>query len=211
MKLLFDFLPVALFFVVFKYAEAHKAWAASFATAHMGFLVSGGTVGEREAPILLATVMVILATAAQVAYLKLRRREVPKMLWVSLGLIVVLGALTIYLKSETFIKWKPTLLYWAFAAVLALAPLVANRDVLRSVMGGQITLPDGVWRKLTLSWIAFFVAMGVLNLWIAYTFSTGAWVNFKLFGGIGLMLLFVLAQGVVIARHMPREPDEPAA
>lgn len=206
MKLLFDLLPVALFFVVFKYADAHKAWAATFATSHLGFMVSGGTVGEKEAPVLLATVVVILATALQVLYLRLRRQEIPKMLWVSLGLIVVLGALTIYLKSDTFIKWKPTLLYWALAAVIALAPWVAGKNVLKSVLGGQFTLPDEVWRRLTWAWVAFFVAMGFLNLWVAYTLSTDAWVNFKLFGGFGLVMAFMVAQALYLSRHMPEEP-----
>lgn len=208
-KILFDFLPVALFFVVFKYADAHKAWAASFATGHLGFLIGGGVVGEKEAPILLATAVVIVATAAQVVVLKLLRRNVPRMLWVSLGLVVVLGALTIYLKSDTFIKWKPTLLYWAFAAVIALAPIVAGKGVLQAVMGGQFELPAEVWKRLTIAWVVFFAAMGALNLWVAYTLSTDAWVNFKLFGGIGLLLAFMVGQGVYLTRHLPDEPDEP--
>ncbi|MCB0882469.1 MAG: septation protein A [Thermoleophilia bacterium] len=206
MKLLFDLLPVALFFAVFKYADAHKAWAASFATAHLGFMVSGGTVGEKEAPVLLATVVVIAATALQVLYLRLRKQEIPKMLWVSLGLIVVLGSLTIYLKSETFIKWKPTLLYWAFAAVIALAPWVAGKSVLKALLGGQFTLPDEVWRRLTWAWVAFFAAMGFLNLWVAYTLSTDAWVNFKLFGGFGLVMAFMVAQALYLSRHVAEEP-----
>ena len=202
MKLLFDFLPIILFFVAFKYAEAHKAWAASFATGQLGFLVSGGEVGPSEAPVLLATVVVIAASLAQVAWLKLRGRKVDTMLWVSLGLVVVLGGATIYFHNETFIKWKPSVLYWAMGLSFWLSPLLFGKNLLRALMGAQMQLPARVWHRLNFAWVAFFAAMGLLNLWVAYSYSTDIWVDFKLFGGIGLMLLFTLAQGLYLNRHL---------
>ena len=202
MKLFFDFLPIILFFVAFKYAEAHKAWAASFATGQLGFLVSGGEVGPSEAPVLLATVVVIAASLAQVAWLKLRGRKVDTMLWVSLGLVVVLGGATIYFHNETFIKWKPSVLYWAMGVAFWISPLLFGRNLLRSLMGAQMQLPARVWHRLNFAWVAFFAAMGLLNLWVAYSYSTDIWVDFKLFGGIGLMLLFTLAQGLYLNRHL---------
>jgi intracellular septation protein len=208
MKLLADFLPIILFFAAFKYADGNKEWAAAFAAEHFGFLVSGGKVGPGEAPVLLATVVVIVATLVQVLVLKLRGRKVDTMLWVSLVLVVVLGGLTIWFHSETFIKWKPTLLYWVMAGAFALGPLLFGKNLLRLLLGEQLQLPDPVWRRLNWAWIAFFAVMGSLNLWVAYTFSTNIWVNFKLFGSIGLMLLFTLAQGLYLSRHLP---DEPAA
>lgn len=201
MKLLLDFLPILLFFGTFKYAEAHKAWAASFATQHLGFAVAGGVVGVEEAPVLLATVVVIVATMAQVAWIKLNGRKVDLMLWVSLALVVVLGGLTVWFHSETFIKWKPTLLYWTMGAAFAIAPLF-GKNLLRVLLGEQLQLPDPVWARLNWAWITFFALMGALNLWVAYSFSTDTWVNFKLFGGIGLMLLFTLAQGVYLSRRL---------
>ncbi len=211
MKILLDFLPILLFFVTFKYAEAHKAWAAAFATEHLGFIVSGGIVGEEEAAVLLATVVVILATVVQVALLKARGRKVDLMLWVSLVLVVVLGTLTVWLHSDTFIKWKPTLLYWAMGLALLLGQLVFGRNLLRLLMGEQLKLPDPVWQRLNIAWIAFFASMGALNLWIAYRFSTDAWVNFKLFGTLGLMLVFTIAQGLYLSRWLEDEaPDPPA-
>ncbi|MEI6025212.1 MAG: septation protein A [Betaproteobacteria bacterium] len=207
MKLLFDFLPILLFFGTFKYAEAEKAWAADFATRHLGFMVSGGKVGLGEAPVLLATVVVIAATLAQVAWLKLRRRKVDTMLWVSLALVVVLGGLTIWFHSETFIKWKPSALYWAMGLCLWLSPLLFNRNLLKVLLGEQLQLPGKVWHRLNFAWVAFFGIMGFLNVWVAYSFSTATWVNFKLFGGMGLMLLFVLVQGLWISRYV--EPDAP--
>jgi intracellular septation protein len=205
MKLLFDFLPIILFFGTFKYAEAEKAWAADFATRHLGFMVSGGKVGLGEAPVLLATVVVIAATLAQVAWLKLRRRKVDTMLWVSLALVVVLGGLTIWFHSETFIKWKPSALYWAMGLCFWLSPLLFNRNLLKVLLGEQLQLPGKVWHRLNFAWVAFFGLMGFLNIWVAYSFSTATWVNFKLFGGMGLMLLFMLAQGLWISRYL--EPD----
>jgi intracellular septation protein len=208
MKLLFDFLPIILFFAAFKYAEAHKAWAASFATSQLGFLVSGGEVGPSEAPVLLATVVVIAASLAQVAWLKLRGRKVDTMLWVSLGLVVVLGGATIYFHNETFIKWKPSVLYWAMGLSFWLSPLLFGKNLLRALMGAQMQLPARVWHRLNFAWVAFFAAMGLLNLWVAYSFSTDVWVDFKLFGGIGLMLLFTLAQGLYLSRYLKDDAED---
>lgn len=210
MKILLDFLPILLFFVTFKYADGHKDWAAAFATERLGFVVAGGRVGIEEAPVLLATVVVVVATMIQVAWLKARGRKVDLMLWVSLVLVVVLGALTIWLHSDTFIKWKPTLLYWAMGLALFVGQSFLGRNLLRLLMGEQLTLPDAVWRRLNLAWIAFFAAMGVLNLWVAYTFSTDTWVNFKLFGSLGLMLVFTVAQGFYLSRYLHDEPAEGA-
>lgn len=205
MKLLADFLPIILFFAAFKVAGGDKDAAATFASEHFGFLVSGGSVGPGEAPVLLATVAVIVATLAQVLVLKLRGRKVDTMLWVSLVLVVVLGGLTIWFHSETFIKWKPTLLYWVMGGAFLLGPLLLRRNLLRLLLGEQLHLPDPVWQRLNWAWVAFFAAMGALNLWVAYTFSTDTWVNFKLFGGIGLMLVFTLAQGLYLSRFLPEE------
>lgn len=211
MKLLLDFLPVVLFFVTFKVAESDKAWASDFASRHFGMLVDGGVVGRDEAPVMLATLVVIVATLLQVAWLKWRGRKVDTMLWISLALVVVLGALTIWFRSETFIKWKPSLLYWAMGLALWLTPLLGGRNLLKVLLGEQMKLPEGVWHRLNFAWIAFFAAMGLLNLWVAYSFSTDTWVNFKLFGGIGLMLLFSLAQGLVLSRYLDEDTAGPAS
>ncbi len=206
MKLLLDFLPIVLFFGTFKFAESHKEWAAEFATSHFGSVVIGGSVSTTQAPVLLATVVVIAATLAQVIWLKSRKQKVDTMLWVSLVLVVVLGCATIYFQSETFIKWKPSALYWAMGLALWLSPLLTGKNLLKVLLGEQMQLPAKVWHRLNFAWIAFFGLMGILNLWVAYTFSTSIWVNFKLFGGIGLMLLFTLAQGLVLARYLEPPP-----
>ena len=120
MKLLLDFLPIILFFVAFKWAEGHPDVAAGWATEHLGFLVQGGVVTPDVAPVLLATLVVMVASGAQVSLLLARGRRVDPMLWVSLALVVVLGAATVWFHSETFIKWKPTVLYWAMGSALLL-------------------------------------------------------------------------------------------
>ena len=203
MKLLLDFLPILLFFGTFKYTESHKEWAAALATEHLGFLVAGGVVGTTEAPVMLATVVVVIASLLQVLWLKARGKKVDLMLWISLGLVVVLGGLTVWLHSETFIKWKPTGLYWAMGLSFLISQTLLGRNLLKLMLGKQVKLPEQAWSRLSLAWVAFFAVMGVLNLWVAYNFSTATWVNFKLFGGLGLMLLFTLAQGFYISRHLP--------
>ena len=202
MKLLFDFLPIILFFAAFKYSEADAAWASGFATEHFGFLVQGGKVGTGEAPVLLATIVVIVATLAQVLLLKLRGRKVDTMLWVSLVLVVVLGGLTVYFHSDTFIKWKPSVLYWVMGLSFWLSPLLFGKNLLRVLLGEQFELPAKVWHRLNFAWVAFFAVMGFLNIWVAYTFSLATWVNFKLFGSLGLMLVFTIAQGLYLSRYV---------
>ena len=209
MKILLDFLPIVLFFLTFNQAEKRPDEAAALATDWFGFMVSGGAVGPKEAPVLLATVVVILATMLQVVYLKVRGQKVDTMLWVSLGLVTVLGGATIYFHSDTFIKWKPSVLYWVMALAFWLSPILAGKNLLKLMMGEQIALPAFVWRNHNVQWIVFFALMGVLNLWIAYSFDTSTWVTFKSFGGMGLMLVFMVAQGFYLNRHL-QSPDAAA-
>jgi intracellular septation protein len=209
MKLLLDFLPIILFFGTFRYADAHKEWAAAFATDHLGFLVSGGVVGLGEAPVLLATVVVMVATLTQVAVMLAARMKIHVMLWVSLGLVIVFGGATIWFHNETFIKWKPTALYWLMGSALWFSQAFLRKNLLQAVIGDELVLPAPVWRKLNIAWIAFFATMGLLNLYVAFNYSTAAWADFKVFGATGLMLVFTIAQGVYLSRHL--EPDADTA
>lgn len=179
MKFLFDIFPVVLFFATFKLYDIY-----------------------------VATAVAIAATFVQIAWVWLRHRKVENMLWVSLAVIVVFGGATLALQDETFIKWKPTVLYWLFGAALAVAALAFKKNLVRAMMERQVALPDGVWDKLLASWVAFFVVMGALNLFVAYNFSTDAWVNFKLFGGIGLMVVFVVLQALMLARYIEDKKAE---
>nr|WP_316638435.1 septation protein A [uncultured Roseateles sp.] len=213
MKILLDFLPLILFFATFKFAEGSADAAAAFATQHFGFLVQGGSVGASEAPVLLATLVVIAATLAQVIVLKAMRRKVDTMLWISLVLVVVLGGATVWFHNETFIKWKPSGLYWAMALSFWISARFFGKNLIQAMMGKELPLPDAIWQRLNWAWIGFFAFMGVLNLLVAYNFSTSTWASFKAFGTTGLILLFTIAQGLYLSPHLKEEspPEEAAA
>ena len=179
MKFLFDMFPVILFFVAFKLFGIYEA-----------------------------TAVAIAASFVQIGWVWFRHRKVEPMLWVSLGVITVFGGATLLLQNETFIKWKPTVLYWLFAASLGIAALVFKKNLIRAMMEKTMTLPEAVWGKLLLSWIAFFTVMGVLNLFVAFNYSTDTWVNFKLFGGMGLMLIFVFGQALMLAKYLEEKKPE---
>jgi len=204
-KLLFDLFPVLLFFLAYMAGKRAPETASALVGGALGALGAGSAVGLELGPILLATVVAIVATFGQVGWLIARGRKVDKMLWISLAIIVVMGGATLWLRDPTFIKWKPTVLYWTFAGALLGADLLLGRNLIRAILAQQITLPDAVWTRLSLSWGAFFIAMGALNLYVAFNFSESIWVNFKLFGGMGLMLVFVLVQGMYLARFVEHE------
>jgi intracellular septation protein len=176
MKFLFDFFPVILFFVAFKVADIY-----------------------------VATGVAIAATVVQIGYVLARGRRVTGMQWTGLVIICVFGGATLLLRDEDFIKWKPTVLYW-LAGVAFLGALAFGKNLVKAIMSeGGLELPEPIWTRLCVAWGVFFIFKGALNLWVAYAFSTDTWVNFKLFGGMGLMLAFVLAQAAWLSRYLPEE------
>ena len=178
MKFLFDLFPVILFFAAFKLFDIYVATAAAIA-----------------------------ATFLQIGWLKWKKRKVDAMMWISLGIIVVFGGATLALHDETFIKWKPTVLYWLLGAVLAGSELFFRRNLIRAMLKGQVEVPDTAWTRLNWSWVGFFAFMGAANLYVAFNFSTDTWVNFKLFGGMGLMLVFVVLQALFLVRYVEDNKD----
>ncbi|GAB4115305.1 MAG: septation protein A [Sideroxydans sp.] len=179
MKLLFDLFPVILFFIVFKLADVFAATATA-----------------------------IVSTFVQVGWVKYRHSKVDTMLWVSLGIITVFGGATLLLHDETFIKWKPTILYWFFSATLLFSSIFLKKNLMRALLHEKMALPDFVWQQLNLAWSAFFALLGIINLYVAYNFSTDAWVNFKLFGATGIMLVFILAQAAMLAKYVEDDHKE---
>ena len=167
-------------------------------------------MGVTEAPVLLATVVVVVATMLQILVLKALGKRVDKMLWAGLAVVVVLGGLTLWFHDETFIKWKPTVIYWLMATGFLITEIVLGKKMLRQMMGGQVHVPDPVWRTLGWAWVLFFAGMGVLNLWVAFNFPTDTWVSFKMWGSLGLTLVFTLAQGVYLSRHMTEDVKDAA-
>jgi intracellular septation protein len=208
MKFLFDLFPVILFFLVFKVGEGHQEAAHKLVSQYLGGLISGGAVTAAQAPILLATFVAIVASFVQIGYLLARGRKVDGMLWVSLAVIVVMGGATIYFHDENFIKWKPTILYWAFALILFVSQVLFKTNLMRKVMEAQIKLPDPVWSRVGYSWIVFFAAMGLLNLLMAFVVfkaDTSAWVSFKLFGFTGIFFAFVVGQTLLLSKYIQED------
>lgn len=177
MKLLFDFFPVILFFVAYKLQGIY-----------------------------VATMVAIVATFVQVGWMWLRHRRLETMHLITLGLIVVFGGATLYLHDEQFIKWKPTVINWLFGIAFLASQFVGKKPFIQRMMGGNIDLPQPVWTRLNLSWALFFLFLGAANLFVIYTFDTDTWVNFKLFGMLGLTLSFVIGQAVFLSRYLP-EPQ----
>jgi len=178
MKLLFDLFPVILFFVAFK--------------------VQG---------IYVATAVAIAATVAQIIWTKWRHGKVDTMLWVSFAIIGVFGGATLLLHDETFIKWKPTVLYWLFSAILLISNIFFNKNLMRSLLQEKVALPLHIWHRLNLIWSLFFAVIGFVNLYVAFNYSTDDWVNFKLFGFTGLMVVFILAQSAWLAKYVDEKKE----
>lgn len=179
MKIIFDLFPVILFFLVFKLFGVYAATASAIA-----------------------------ATLAQVAWVKYRHGKVDTMLWVSLGIIVVFGGATLLLHDETFIKWKPTVLYWFFASALLFSRPLFGKNLMRSLLQEKMTLPDPVWQQLNLAWSGFFTLLGFVNLYVAFNYSLDSWVNFKLFGASSMMLVFILAQAAVLSKYIEEDKKD---
>lgn len=208
MKFLFDLFPVILFFLVYKLGDSHQEAAHAIVVQYLGGLVAGGAVPAAQSPILLATAVAIVATVLQIGYLLARGRRVDGMLWVSLAVIVLMGGATIYFHDESFIKWKPTILYWAFGLALFVSQVFFGNNLMRKVMEAQIKLPDAIWTRVGYAWMTFFAALGALNLLVAFVVfkgNTGAWVSFKLFGITAIFFLFVVIQTLLLSKHVLEE------
>lgn len=173
MKFLFDLFPVILFFLAFKLYD-----------------------------IFIATAVAIVAAIVQIGWLWFRRRQVDKMMWINLAVIVVFGGATLISQDETFIKWKPTVLYWLIATILLLSNLIFRKNLIQTMLEKQIVVPSFVWNRLNLSWVSFFLTMGCINLYVAFSFSVDTWVTFKLFGATGLMLVFIIVQMMMIGKYL---------
>lgn len=179
MKLLFDFFPVILFFIAYKLEGIY-----------------------------VATAIAIAATLLQVGYLWLRHRRVEAMHLVTLGLIVIFGGATLYLHDEQFIKWKPTVINWLFGVAFLTSQFLGDKPIIQRMMAPNVALPQPIWYRLNLSWALFFLFLGAVNLFVVYRFDTDVWVNFKLFGMLGLTVAFVLLQAAFLARYLPESTEE---
>lgn len=179
MKLLFDLFPVILFFIAFK--------------------IKG---------IFVATAIAIAATVVQIIWTKYRHGKVDTMLWVSFAIVGVFGGATLFLHDETFIKFKPSVLYWLFSLILLVSNAFFKKNLIRAMLAEKMALPARVWNRLNLSWSLFFLVLGFINLYVAFNYSTDVWVNFKLFGFTGMMLAFIIAQSAWLAKYIDEKKEE---
>jgi len=174
MKFLYDLFPILLFFIAYKFYDIY-----------------------------VATGVIIVASAVQVSFFWLKHRRVEKMHLITLVMVLILGGATIYFQNATFIYWKPTVVNWLFALAFLASQFIGDKNLLQRMLEGQVTLTSQqVWTHLNFAWIAFFIAIGVVNLYVAFNFDENTWVNFKLFGMMGLTILFVIAQSVYLVRHI---------
>jgi len=209
MKLLFDFFPIILFFVSFYQAK---------------FLIDNTLIGSLINPekpehinaTIIATGVAIVASFIQVGYNWIKSHKIERMHMFSLALITVLGSITIIVGNPAFIQWKPTVLNWVFAGAFLLSIFIGEKNLVERMMGSQLDLPDYVWTRLNLSWVAFFLISGAANLYVAFYYDVDAqpdvrmetWVDFKLFGLMGLTIVFVILQAIYLARFIQEEEEE---
>jgi len=181
MKLIFDFFPLVLFFGAYK-------WQGIF----------------------VATAVAIAASILQVAIHWWRQRRFETSQLAMLGVITVFGGATLLFQDDTFIKWKPTVLNWLFAAVFLGSQYIGRKNISERMMGATLSLPQIIWLRINISWVVFFVFLGCLNLYVAHRYDTDTWVDFKVFGMFGLTLVFLVGQMIYLSRHIKEEPESPS-
>lgn len=172
MKLLFDFFPILLFFIFYKFYGIYYA-----------------------------TAIAMISSVVQVVFYRIKYQHYERLHLISLGLILVLGGATLFFHNPWFIKWKPTGIYWLSSLVFLVSTYFGKKPIIQKIMENNINLPKKIWKRLNIAWAIYFLLMGTLNLYIAYSYSTDFWVNFKLFGGVGFMLFFVLLQAIYLTKH----------
>ena len=211
MKLLFDILPLVFFFATYKIAGKMPDQGAAFATHWLGAVVQGGIVGSAEAPALLATAVVIVATLVQFAFNKATGRKIDLMLWVSTTMMVVFGGLAVWFHNQMFIMWKPSIYFWVSGLIFWGSQAFFHKNLWRSTLGADLVVPDTVWQRFNFSWVAFFALMGLLNLVVVYFFRD-YWVGFHTFGSTALMAVFSLTVFYYLGKHVEPElaADKPA-
>jgi len=174
-KILFDFFPIILFFIAYKF---------------YGFY--------------LATIVAIVATILQNGLYWLRHRSLEKSQIITLVLIVVFGGASVLLENELIFKWKPTVINWLFAIAFLASHWIGKKTIIERMLGKNMTLPAPTWAKLNLSWSIFFITLGFINLYVVYNYDTDTWVNFKLYGLIGITVFFSLAQALYLSKQLER-------
>ncbi len=214
MKQLVDFFPILLFFILYKFYLDLPDDLILAVNAILPMMAL--TPGDSDDAIYLATLAAIVVTLVQVAATMIMARRVEKMPLITLALLIVFGGATIALKDPLFIQWKPTVINWLFALVFAGSHLIGDRPLVQRMMGGALAIHERrIWIQLNVAWIVFFIVAGIANLVVApqidplgLSFSEDTWVDFKLFGLMGMTIAFVIGQAFFIAKHVPDTDEE---
>lgn len=178
MNMLIDIFPIIVFFTVYKFWGIYVATGAAIAVA-----------------------------GAQLCFVFIRTRKIKPLQLITFAVLFVLGGITILLHNPIFIKWKPSIVYWLFAVAFMGTQLFSKKPLIQYVMGAQLELPQKIWTHLNISWVLFFIIMGIANLYVVYHYSTNSWVNFKLFGILGLTIIFILIQALYLSRFLPEKVE----
>lgn len=192
MKLFFDFLPVALFFIAYKFGGGIYQWDGQ------QYDIKG---------IYIATAVIIIATILHAIITWLLTKKVEKMHLITLPLVLILGGLTLWLQNPNFIYWKPTAINWLFALAFIIAMIFTKRSLLERILSGHIAMHAPIWFRLNIAWILFFIGSGIINLYVAFNYPEAIWVNFKLFGLLGLTIVFIIGQSIYLAKHASEIPS----
>ncbi|MDO9106043.1 MAG: septation protein A [Methylovulum sp.] len=178
MKQLFEFFPIVLFFIAYKFYDIY-----------------------------VATAVVMVATIIQVSYNWFKHRKVETMQWITLGLIIVMGGATLYLQDEQFIKWKLSIIEWLFGVAFLGSQVIGKKPFVERMMSSSISLPPEVWGRLNMLWGGFFISVGFINLYVMYNYSTDDWVTFKTFGVPALMVIFIVLQMIFLYKYVPETEE----
>jgi intracellular septation protein len=203
MKFLLDFLPVLIFFVLFKWAGNHTLETIQFLQEHFSWLIHG-TLNAEVAPTLLATIGVIGASALQIVVMKAMRKKIPTALWIGVIIITVMGGITLWFSDPLFVKLKPSILYGLFALIIALGQFRGN-NIIQMMLGKQLPLPPHIWSKAAWQWCFLFIALTGLNTAIALYLPTETWVNFKVWGLTILLMIFSIGQVIWFSKYLPKD------
>lgn len=180
MRAIFEYLPLVIFFIFYKFGDLY--WA---------------------------TGSLIATSALQILYYVFTKQPVPKRNWIFFGLIAIFGGLTIFFHDDAFIKWKVTIINGIFALGLLISNAFFNKNLIKELMGEALELPSSIWNKLNLAWAVFFMFCAILNIYIAYSYSQETWVNFKVFGLMGMTFVFAILTVLALYKHLPQEEEAP--
>jgi intracellular septation protein len=205
MKFFFDFFPIVLFFIAYKFFGDLPPQLIEAANALPFVSIDNN---EPKDAIYFATVVIIISTIFQNIGHWFTYKKLEKMHLISLGILLIFGSMTLGFKDPLFIKWKVSIFNWVFAAVIIGSMYIGEKPLIERMMSHAIEVPQVIWKRINISWGVFFALVGLVNIYVAYTYSEETWVNFKLFGMLGLTLVFMIAQGIYLAKHAtPVEED----